>query len=140
MADTVVIPDSGEDGAVLEEQAAHDAAVAEGASMVHEQQAAEHAAEAEAAADAALAAAEANAAVVEQISQAAATAEASATDAGYSRDAVLEALAAQTTALNSLTEELRAGRKAAEPAKDKPKSTPDKPPARERKGSWYYGG
>lgn len=139
MADVVVSGDD-ESGDDLEVQAVHEAAVAEGAAQVHEEEAAEHAEQAEAAAELAVAAAEANAEVVAEITQSAAQAEMAAADAGYSRDAVVEALSAQTTAINTLVEELRASRKSAEPPKEKPKSSADKAPAAKKSfGHRYYG-
>lgn len=110
------------------EASAHVAAVAEGASAVQAQQAAESAAAAEAAAEAALIAAEENAKTAEAVIQATAQAETSAAAADISAEMVMDALKAQTAILAEVREELKASRKQATPAEPKPAPAPDREP------------
>lgn len=138
MTDVVV---SGDDDASvdLQAQSAHDAAVAQGAAAVHEQQAGQAAVEAAAAAEAAIQAAQANLSATDEAVAAGETAQMAAMDASASRDAILEAIGAQTGAINTLVEELRSARASAEPPAPK-KTSSDRQPARKRKGSFYWGG
>jgi len=139
---TVVIPDEGEHD--YSEESEHAAAVAEGAATVRAEQAAEAAEDATVAADLAVSAARANEETAAGTAEAAAVAENSATDAQAARDAVLQALNAQTVALSSLTEELRLQREGSNSAgpevPTKPKRTPDRPPSGGKKfRDRYYG-
>lgn len=138
MADVIVREDEDTD---LEDQAAHDAAVSEGAAEVHEEQAEEHADEARAAAEVAAQAAQANIEAVGQAAEAAAVAEGAAEVATDAESRVVEAIQAQSAVIASLVDELRAGREAAQakPQPDKPAKTADKPPARRGFGQRYYG-
>lgn len=140
MAD-VVVHDDAADQTGLQEQAAHDAAVAEGASAVHQQAAEGAAADAEAAAQLAAEAAQVNLQTAESVVEAAASAEASAEAAGGSEDRVMQALAAQTSAITALTEQLNASKTPAVPA-EKPKRSKDKAPGRSRAplAKRYWGG
>ena len=137
---TVVIPEG--DPAETEESA-HAAAVAEGAAIVHEENAEDAAAEAAAAAAVATEAAAANLETAAGTADAAFVAESSAADAGAARDAVLEALTAQTAALSSLTEELRMSREQAAtpvtPAAPTKQKADRAPKERKGLGSRYYG-
>ena len=137
MADTVVIPgDDDAGGPSTPEQSAHEAAVAEGATAVHTENAQEAAAEAQAAAAVALAAAEANIESGAAVEQAAEQAGSSAAVASVSAEMVHEALTAQTAAINALAEELKAARTAG-PKEDKPpKPAADRAP--DRKIPAYY--
>lgn len=111
------------------EASAHEAAVAEGATMVQAASAEEAAAEASAAAEVALAAAEANIQAGDTVVQAAEQATQSAAQAGVNAEMVHEALLAQTRAISELTAELQASRKAQAPAQDKPRrAAPDREP------------
>lgn len=130
MADVVVSGggDSGDAQTVAE--AAHEAAVAEGATAVNAEQAAEAAAEATAAAEIALAAAEANIEAGAAIESGVASAESSAVDAMVSAEMVHEALAAQTAAITALTDELKLQREsAARPPKESSSSSSPAPDA-----------
>jgi hypothetical protein len=134
VTEVIVAPDdAGEHD--YSDEAAHAAAVAEGASEVHGEQAAEAAGEAQAAAEVALAAAQANIESVANAEEAAATAVAAADQAGVTLDMVHEALLAQGSAITALTEELHAGRQQQQaPRAKRSKPTPDKEPGSSRTG------
>lgn len=137
MAAVVVHEDEAES---VEVQSAHDAAVAEGAAEVHEEQAEEHADEARAAAEVAAQAAQANIAAVGEASEAAEVATSAATVAADAESRVVEAIQAQSAVIQSLLDEVRASREAAaRPVPEKTPSKPDKPPARKGFGHRYYG-
>jgi predicted O-linked N-acetylglucosamine transferase (SPINDLY family) len=124
LADTVVVGDQDAGGAPASvEESAHQAAFAEGATAVQAQSAAESAAEASAAAEAALAAAAMNLEGGAAVAQATEAAQGAAASAQVSAEMVMEALQAQTQAINTLTEELKASRRAAS-AEDKPRRSP----------------
>lgn len=107
------------------EQSAHEAAVAEGATAVQAAVAEEAAAEAQAAAELALDAAKANIETAEGVAEAVAQAQGDAAKASVSAEMVHEALLAQTRAIEELTTELRASRKAAsDVSQSKPRSRP----------------
>jgi hypothetical protein len=135
---TVEVPDAGEGPT----ESQHDAAVAEGAAEVHAEQAEEAADEAEVAAAIAQAAAAENMATAEAVVEAAASAEGHAAVAGVAADGVLSALEAQTAAINRLVDTMEAQAAKAATPEPKPKSTPDTPPSRSRRGfgARYYGG
>lgn len=139
MPDVIVHEDEDES---IEIQSAHDAAVAEGAAEVHEEQAEEHAAEAAAAAEVAAQAAQANIAAVGEAAEAAEVATSAATIAAEAESRIVEAVQAQSAMIQSLVDELRAGREsaAATPTPEKPSKTADKPPKRRGLGHRYYGG
>lgn len=135
---TVEVPDGGDSSV---EASQHDAAVAEGAAEVHAEQAEEAADEAEVAAAVAQAAAAENMAAAESVVEAAASAEVSADVSNMAAEGVVTALQAQTAAINRLVDTMEA--QTAKPPVDKPvKQTPDKPPAKSRRGfgAKYYGG
>lgn len=134
---TVEVPDSGD---ATESQ--HDAAVAEGAAEVHAEQAEEAAEEAEVAAAVAQAAAAENMAAAEAVVEAAASAEGHAAVAGVASDAVLNALEAQTAAINRLVDTMETQAAAAKTPEPVAKPKPDTPPAKARRGfgARYYGG
>lgn len=125
MPEAVIIPDSDEGEAPTAGESAHVAAVAEGATAVQAQLAAESAEEAKAAAQVALDAAEANIGTSQAVIEAQTKAEGSAVAAGVSAEMVHEALLAQTNAIRELTEELKASRKSAVVPNGK---TPSRPP------------
>lgn len=138
MADVIVRED---EDAEIEDQAAHDAAVSEGAAEVHEEHAEESADEARAAAEAAAMAAQANIEAVGQAAEAAEVAEGAAGVAVEAESRVVEAVQAQSAVIQSLVDELRASREAAAttPQPETPAKTPDKPPSRKGFGHRYYG-
>ncbi len=139
MPDVIVHED--EDQGV-EVASAHDAAVAEGAAEVHEEQAEEHADEARAAAEVAASAAQANIESVGQAAEAAEVATGAAEIATEAESRIVEAVQAQSAVIQSLVDELRAGREAATakpPTPEKPAKTADKPPERRGFGHRYYG-
>lgn len=137
MAETVVVgSDADASGTSTAEQAAHEAAVAEGATAVHTEDAQEAAAEAKAAAEVALAAAEANITSGAAVEQAAQQADSSAAVASVSAEMVHEALTAQTAAINALAEEMKASRQAA--PKESKGSAPPGDKAPESKIPFYY--
>lgn len=131
MAETVIVGDDDAEGAGTAEESAHQAAVAEGATAVQAELAAEAAEEAKAAAEVALGAAQANIDSGMAVEGATASAEAAAAQATVSAEMVHDALAAQTAAINTLAEELKASRKASAPPGDgKSGTTPsDRAPA-----------
>src|SRR5487761_766525 len=116
MAGEIII--EGDDEAVVTpaEQSAHEAAVAEGATAVHGEIAAQAAEEAKEAASIALDAAQ---------------------QATVSAEMVHDALAAQTAAITALTEELRNSRKQAPQEGPAKKPPGDRPPG-ERRTHGYY--
>lgn len=128
LADAVIVGDEEQDPSSAE-LSAHEAAVAEGATAVQAEQAAESAAEAKAAAEIALQAAEENAKTAESVVEATVAAQQSAAGAGVSAEMVMEALRAQTSAIETLAAELKESRKQAVPAEPK-KPAPDRPPSR----------
>lgn len=134
MADEVTI--TTEDGADLEDQAAHEAAVASGAASVHEEQAEEAAADAQAAAAMAAEAAEANLESVGDAVEAAQLAESAANVSTAALSGIESAIAAQTEIMHTLVEELRESRTAA-PAPEPVKETPDTAPAPRREHGYY---
>lgn len=133
----------GEEEPSLEEESAHDIGVAEGRAELHEEDAAEAAEAAEISADIAQAAAEANVEVLAEIAEHSARAEEAAASAGLSENAVLEALQAQTVALQSLTETLRStvsSQPEKVPTEKKPAPKADRAPTARRRGwSSYLG-
>lgn len=127
MAEVVVseseAPDTG-----TAELSAHAAAVAEGATAVQAELAAEAAGEAKAAAEVALGAAAANMEAGLAVEQATVTAEGAAQQATVSAEMVHEALQAQTAAITALTEQMAADRKAAAPPEGKRRAPRDREP------------
>lgn len=138
MPDVIVQEDTDDS---VEVQSAHDAAVSEGAAEVHEEQAEEHAAEAAAAAEVAAQAAQANIAAVGEAAEAAEVATSAAAVSVEAESRIVEAVQAQSAVIQSLVDELRAGREsaAAQPTPEKPPKTADKPPAKRGFGHRYYG-
>lgn len=143
MADVEVI--SGgvdvEDMEPLQEGAAHEAAVAQGAAQAHEEQAADHAERAELAASEAAAAVDGTTGAAMDAQTAAAEARDAASAATAAALAVAEGSQALASAISSFTEEMKASQ-VKEPAESKtaaPKA--DKPPAKAKKrlGSRYFG-
>jgi hypothetical protein len=130
MPEVVIAGDEAEAPSTAE-ASAHEAAVAEGATAVIAANAEQSAAEAAAAAEVALAAADANIASAGTVVQAAEQATQSAAQAGVNAEMVHEALLAQTRAINELTAELQASRKAAAP----PQERPSRPAADREPGS-----
>ncbi len=129
MPDTLVVEgDEAAAPAGTAEASAHTAAVAEGMTAVQAADAAESAAEAQAAAEVALLAAEENAKTAEAVIEATAVAEANAAGAAVSAEMVMDALKAQTSAIELLAEELRASRKAAAPVEKPSRPSPDREP------------
>jgi hypothetical protein len=127
VADAVVVEDAGQAEVTPAEVSAHTAAVAEGMTAVQAADAAESAAEAQAAAEVALAAAEENARTAEGVIEATVKAEESAAGAAISAEMVMDALKAQSAAINELREELKASRRAEH--HDAPKrAAPDREP------------
>lgn len=127
MPDAVVVEGDAETEVTPAEVSAHSAAVAEGMTAVQAADAAESAAEAQAAAEVALEAAQANAQTAEAVIEATTMAEGNAQAAQLSAEMVMDALAAQTQAISTLAEELRASRKAAAPV-EKPSRSADREP------------
>lgn len=128
MAETIVVGDE-ESSISPAEQSAHEAAVAEGATAVNAALATEAAAEAKAAAETALEAAAANIESGMAVEAAVEQANTAGASAAVSAEMVHEALLAQTSAINALTEELRSSRKAsAPPAEVGRRSRPDREP------------
>jgi hypothetical protein len=138
MPDVIVHEDEGQE---IEDQSAHDAAVAEGAAEVHEEHAEESADEARAAAEVAASAAQANIEAVGMAAEAAQAAEGAAGVAVEAESRVVEAIQAQSAVIASLVDELKASREAAasKPEPDKPTKTADKPPSKRGLGHRYYG-
>src|SRR6266568_293729 len=102
---------------------------AEGATAVQAGQAAESAEQAKAAAEVALQAAQANAETAEAVTEATARADGSAAATSVSADMVMDALKAQTQAIETLAGEIKASRKAAEAPEGKPRhAAPDREP------------
>ena len=137
MAD-VVITDTEDEGEGLDDQAAHEAAVAQGAAQVHEEQAQQHATEADAAAEQAAAAAQATEQIAAASAEQTQQAEDAATAAILANEGIQQALAAQAAAIAALTEEIRASRTPAAPVEQEVAKAPDTEPA-PRKRHWYYG-
>lgn len=108
---------------------AHAAAVAEGATAVQAATAEEAAGEAKLAAEVALSAAQANAETGAVVVEAAMAAEGSAQAAQMNAEMVRDALAAQTAAINVLSERLEAAQKQqAPPGAPGPSARPDREP------------
>lgn len=130
MADVIISGEEGQD-VTPAEQAAHQAAVAEGATAVQAATAEEAAGEAKAAAEVALAAAAANIESGAAVEQAAEQASVSAATAGVNAEMVYQAIQAQTGAIQELVAELQASRKAAQPPQEKRSSppSPDREPS-----------
>ena len=127
MPEAIVVEGDQETEVTPAEISAHTAAVAEGMTAVQAADAAESAEQAQAAAEVALLAAEENAKTAEAVIEATAQAETSAAAAGISAEMVMDALKAQTTAINELREELKASRRAEQ--HDAPKRpAPDREP------------
>lgn len=137
MAGEIII--EGDDEAVVTpaEQSAHEAAVAEGATAVHGEIAAQAAEEAKEAASIALDAAKANMDAALPVAAATEQAQAAAQQATVSAEMVHDALAAQTAAITALTEELRNSRKQAPQEGPAKKPPGDRPPG-ERRTHGYY--
>lgn len=135
MADetTVITTDGGED---LDDQAAHAAAVAEGAAGVHEDLAEEAAEDAQASAELAASAAMAVNEGVADAVEAAQVAESAAEVSVSALAGIESAVRAQTETLAMLAQELRESRTPA-PAPEPVKETPDQAPASPAHG--YYG-
>jgi len=112
MPEAIVVEGDQETEVTPAEVSAHTAAVAEGMTAVQAADAAESAAEAQAAAEVALAAAEENARTAEGVIEATVKAEESAAGAAISAEMVMDALKAQSAAINELREELKASRRA----------------------------
>lgn len=134
MADEVTI--STEDGPELEDQAAHEAAVAQGAAEVHQESAEQSAEDAAAAASMAAEAAEANLESVADAVEAAATAEYAAGISVAALSGIESAIVAQSEIMSTLVAELRESR-TSQVTPEPVKETPDQPPA--AKGHGYYG-
>jgi hypothetical protein len=128
MPDAVVVEGDEAGEATPAEQSAHTAAVAEGMTAVQAQQAEQSADEAKAAAEVALLAAEENAKTAEAVIQATAQAEQHAAGASVSAEMVMDALKAQTQAITTLAEELKASRKSATPDSPPKRTAPDRAP------------
>lgn len=112
-----------------EESAAHQAAIAEGATAVHAGNAEEASEEAKAAAEAALAGASATVEAAVVTEEHAERAELAANRTEQLLSAVHEAVVAQQTSLDAFMEEIRASRKKPEPKPEPVKQTHDTPPA-----------
>ena len=134
MTDEVTI--TSEDGTDLEDQAAHDAAVALGAAEVHEEAAEDAAGDAQASAEMAAMAAQAAGEGVAEAVEAASTAEAAAGVTVAALDGIQAAIEAQTATLGMLAEELRESRAAQAPPEEV-KEPPDNAPSEPTHG--YYG-
>ena len=137
---TVVVgegPDS--PAAEVVQAAAHETAVAEGATAVNAEQASQSADEAEAAATAALAATQVNVEATVEAAQAADVATEAAETATLSAEVVMAALAAQTTAINTLLDRTAPKEKpSAPPETSSGDSAPTKEKAPGRKIPAYY--
>ena len=125
-----------------EELTAKELGKAEGATEVHVEHAADQAERAELAAELAAASVDATMSAAGAAENNALDAADAAFDARAAHQATLDALNAQSLALQSLAEELRASRETSAPAPvvEKPKAqTIDRPPAPKKKASWYFG-
>jgi hypothetical protein len=137
MAEVIVTPEETEDDG-------RELGRAEGAAEVHADEAADQAERAEIAADGATAVMEINAEMAEQAAESAMVAEDAAAGAEIAEVSVANALQAQTVAIQSLVDELRAGREATPAKTPAPKTetkapAADKPPAKKKRGGWYWG-
>jgi hypothetical protein len=131
VTDVVTVGGGGEGDVTTAEAAAHEAAVAEGATAVQAAQAGEAAEEAKAAAELALEAAKVNVESGAAVEAGVQAAQAAAGEATVSAQMVHEALGAQTAAITALTEELRASRKQqAAPAEPRKSPPPDRAPGK----------
>lgn len=128
MPDAVVVEGDQDTAITPAEVSAHTAAVAEGMTAVQAADAAGSAEQAQAAAEVALLAAEENAKTAEAVIEATAQAETSAAGAAISAEMVMDALKAQTAAITTLAEELKASRKAAVPDGPPKRPAPDVTP------------
>lgn len=136
MAEDIVIH-SGDPGEVTpEESSAHEAAVAEGATAVHEQNAEQASSEAKAGAEVALASAAATIEAAESAGASAERAEAAAEQSAVTLEMMHQTLVAQGEAISALTKELKASRKTVpEPASDTGGQEHDEPPGDRQ--HWY---
>jgi F0F1-type ATP synthase epsilon subunit len=123
------------------EVSAHEAAVAEGATQVHQDRARDAAEKAEEAADLALSAAKHNIENAAEVADASEKAQGAAASASISAETVMEALHAQTSAIAALAERLdKPTQQAGPPAEASGRRPPaDKTPKAPKRGSWYYG-
>lgn len=135
MSDVIVTDSSGESGPA---DSAHEAAVSEGQTQVHAENAAMAASEADAAAQQATAALEAQASVAETAVQAAEVAQSHAEETQATSEAMYELMQQQNTTLQALAAKLLAEPEPEPEPETEPEPAPesDEPPA--RKGHWYY--
>jgi inorganic triphosphatase YgiF len=139
----VIVTEAEDDGEpALEDEAAHAAAVHQGAAEVHAERAEEAAAEAGVAAAVAEAGVSAAADVAERAEEAAARSEAAAAAANEGALAVARALEALPAALQSFQENMSSAHVQPEPAREPVKKKTDKAPEPKKKRSFrdrYYG-
>jgi hypothetical protein len=121
------------------EASAHEAAVAEGATAVQAELAAQAAEEAKAAAEIALAGASESVQIALDVEEQTSRAEGAAQTSAVSAEMVHEALLAQTRAIETLAAEIKASRSAAaREGKPRRREAPDREPGSSA-GHWYYG-